>query len=69
MNRLRNLTPLLFEYPHFRWLWLARVVSQAGDIAGYVAMMLFVRELSGSSGAALAGLAVAQGLPVPRPPS
>ncbi len=64
MHRLRNLTPLVFEYPGFRWLWLARVVSQVGDIAGYVAMMLLVRELSGSSGAALAGLAVAQGLPV-----
>lgn len=64
MSRLHALAPLLAEYPGFRWLWLARVVSQAGDIAGYVAMMLLVRELSGSSGTALAGLAVAQGLPV-----
>lgn len=63
MGRVRGVAPLLFEYPGFRWLWLARVVSQVGDIAGYVAMMLFVRELSGSSGTALAALAVAQGLP------
>lgn len=64
MRPIRRLAPLLAEYPGFRWLWLAQVVSKSGDIAGYVAMMLLVRQLSGGSGAALAVLAVAQGLPV-----
>ncbi len=63
LNYVHRFAPLLLKYPNFRWLWLARLVSQAGDIAGYVTLMLFVREMGGSSGLALAGLAVAQGIP------
>ena len=63
VSLVRRFAPLLVDHPGFRWLWLARTVSQVGDVAGYVAMLLFVRELSGGSGLALATLAVAQGLP------
>lgn len=59
----RRFAPVLVNHPNFRWLWLARIVSQLGDIANYVALLLFVREISGGSGLALATLAVAQGLP------
>lgn len=62
-HTVRRIAPLLFDHSDFRWLWLARLISQIGDTANYVAMLLFVRELSGGSGLALASLAVAQGLP------
>lgn len=62
-NFFSQRVPLLVHNPAYRNLWLARAISQVGDTAGYVALMLFVRELTGGSGMAMALLAVAEGLP------
>ena len=54
---------LLRTRPQFRYLWLASVVSFAGDWFNTIALYAIVHELSGS-GLAVAGILVGKTLPV-----
>lgn len=54
---------LLRTNPHFRRLWLGQVVSELGDWFDLVALSALVYTLTDGSGAAIAGLFVAQFLP------
>jgi MFS family permease len=59
---LRRRFPLIFESPSFRWLWLANLVSRLGDWLGYVALNLYVFDLTNSA-TALAGLLAVESIP------
>ncbi len=59
---LRTHFPLLFDSPGFRWLWLANLVSRLGDWLGFVALNLYVFDLTGSA-TALAGLLAVEAIP------
>ena len=53
----------LLRRPHYRRLWTARTVSQAGDAFNTVALALLVHSLTGSA-IGVAGVVVAEILPV-----
>jgi predicted MFS family arabinose efflux permease len=59
---LRTHFPLLFDSPGFRWLWLANLVSKLGDWLGFIALNLYVFDLTGSA-TALAGLLAVESIP------
>jgi len=59
---LRTRFPLIFESPSFRWLWLANLVSKLGEWMGFVALNLYVFDLTGSA-TALAGLLAVESIP------
>ncbi|MCK6628155.1 MAG: MFS transporter [Anaerolineae bacterium] len=54
--------PLIFESPGFRWVWLANLVSKLGDWLGFIALNLYVFDLTGSA-TALAGLLAVESIP------
>jgi MFS family permease len=60
---LRTRFPLIFESPGFRWLWLANLVSKLGDWLGFIALNLYVFDLTGSA-TALAGLLAVESIPI-----
>jgi len=66
MNKLRaqlsNRFSLLSESPGFRQLWLATLISSLGDWMGFVALNLYVLNLTGSA-TALAGLLAVEAVP------
>jgi MFS family permease len=49
--------------PRFRRLWVARTVSQWGDVLGFVALAILIYQLTGS-GIGVVGVVVAEILPV-----
>ena len=49
--------------PDFRRLWVARTVSQWGDIFSFVALAILIYRLTGS-GLGVAGVVVAEIVPV-----
>lgn len=62
INALRTYFPLILESPGFRWLWLANLVSKLGDWLGFIALNLYVFDLTGSA-TALAGLLAVESIP------
>jgi MFS family permease len=59
---LRARFPLIVESPSFRWLWLSNLVSKLGDWLGFIALNLYVFDLTGSA-TALAGLLAVESIP------
>lgn len=59
---LRARFPLILESPGFRWLWLANLVSRLGDWLGFVALNLYIFDLTGSA-TALATLLAVEAVP------
>lgn len=58
----RGFIPPIFTIQSFRWLWLATLVSKLGDWMGFVALNIYVFDLTGSA-TALAGVLAMQALP------
>ena len=58
----RVYVPPIFTIQGFRWLWLATLVSKLGDWMGFVALNIYVFDLTGSA-TALAGVLAMQALP------
>ncbi len=61
-SRVKTRFPLLAEARGFRKLWLATFVSSLGDWMGFVALNLYVFNLTGSA-TALAGLLAMEAIP------
>lgn len=59
----RTTLPGLLRHPSYRWLWLARTVSQWGDAFNTVALALLVYSLT-RTGLGVSGLALAEIVPV-----
>jgi MFS family permease len=62
IRQVRARFPLLLTITGFRWLWLATMVAGLGNWFGFLALNIYVYELTGSA-TALAGLMAFQGIP------
>lgn len=54
--------PPIFNSPGFRWLWLATLVSKLGDWIGFIALNIYVFDMT-KSATALAGVLAVQAVP------